>query len=131
MSTKSSSVDAYPVVHWIEDGEARVARWRSEGGSPPVRVVIADDNLSADRAYGSRARAQRCCGGATSRMRAKCSLHWRRQADNLNTLAGDDPPECIRIFRVSIQKQYCLPRREPFRTSVTLRATCVIHELSG
>src|ERR1700724_166845 len=52
MSTKSSSVDAYPVVHWIEDGEARVARWRSEGGSPPVRVVIADDNLSADHAYG-------------------------------------------------------------------------------
>src|SRR5579862_9013451 len=45
-------VVAYPVIHWIEGGEARVARWRSPSGPPPARVVIADDTLSADSAYG-------------------------------------------------------------------------------
>ncbi len=41
----------YPIIHWIEGGEARVARWLSPS-APPVRVVIADDRLSADSAYG-------------------------------------------------------------------------------
>jgi methylase of polypeptide subunit release factors len=42
-----------PVVHWSEDGEARSARWRSERGAPPpTKVVIADDRMTADDAYG-------------------------------------------------------------------------------
>jgi methylase of polypeptide subunit release factors len=42
-----------PVVHWSEDGEARSARWRSERGAPPpAKVVIADDRMTADDAYG-------------------------------------------------------------------------------
>lgn len=49
----SSSEDAHPVVHWTESGEARSARWRSESGAPPPRhVVIADDRMTADDAYG-------------------------------------------------------------------------------
>jgi SAM-dependent methyltransferase len=49
----SSSVAAHPVVCWIEGGEARSARWRSESGAPPPkRVVIADDHVRADDAYG-------------------------------------------------------------------------------
>ena len=44
---------AHPVVHWTEGGEARSARWRSESGAPPARrVVIADDQITADDAYG-------------------------------------------------------------------------------
>jgi SAM-dependent methyltransferase len=44
---------AHPVVHWTEGGEARSAQWRSErGAAPPARVVIADDRMSADDAYG-------------------------------------------------------------------------------
>ena len=40
-------------VHWTEDGEARSARWQSERGAPPpARVVIADDGMTADAAYG-------------------------------------------------------------------------------
>jgi len=40
-------------VHWTEDGEARSARWQSERGAPPpARVVVADDTLTADAAYG-------------------------------------------------------------------------------
>jgi SAM-dependent methyltransferase len=46
-------VDEHPVVRWTEGGEARSARWRSERGTPPpVRVVIADDRMTADAAYG-------------------------------------------------------------------------------
>jgi methylase of polypeptide subunit release factors len=42
-----------PVVGWSEDGEARSAHWRSERGAPPPKkVVIADDTLTADDAYG-------------------------------------------------------------------------------
>jgi SAM-dependent methyltransferase len=41
------------VVHWTEDGVAHVARWRSERGAPPpARIVIADDRMTADAAYG-------------------------------------------------------------------------------
>jgi SAM-dependent methyltransferase len=43
----------HPVVHWTEGGEAHSARWRSESGAPPPRrVVIADDHITADEAYG-------------------------------------------------------------------------------
>lgn len=41
-----------PVVHWMEAGEARSARWRSERGTPsPKRVMLADDTMTADKAY--------------------------------------------------------------------------------
>ncbi len=42
-----------PVVHWVEEGNERSARWISETGAPPAsRVVIADERLTADEAYG-------------------------------------------------------------------------------
>jgi methylase of polypeptide subunit release factors len=42
-----------PRVHWSEDGEARSARWRYERGAPPPkRVLVADDTMKADDAYG-------------------------------------------------------------------------------
>jgi hypothetical protein len=49
----SSSVSTQPLIHWTENAEARCARWRSESGAPPARgVVIADDHMTADDAYG-------------------------------------------------------------------------------
>jgi SAM-dependent methyltransferase len=49
----AEAVGAHPIVHWTENDEARSARWRSESGAPPARrVVIADDNITADDAYG-------------------------------------------------------------------------------
>ena len=37
----------------MEDGEPRSALWRSErGAAPPAKVVIADDRMTADDAYG-------------------------------------------------------------------------------
>ena len=48
-----SSEDAHPTIHWSEGGEAHAARWRSESGAAPARrVVIADDRMTADDAYG-------------------------------------------------------------------------------
>jgi methylase of polypeptide subunit release factors len=42
-----------PRVQWSEDGEPRSARWRSErGAAPPKKIVIADDTMTADDAYG-------------------------------------------------------------------------------
>jgi SAM-dependent methyltransferase len=48
-----SSVGAHPLVHWTEGLERHCARWLSESAAPaPARLVIADDSLSADDAYG-------------------------------------------------------------------------------
>ena len=42
----------YPTIHWTEKGEECSERWRSESAvAPPKRVVIADDQLTADAAY--------------------------------------------------------------------------------
>ena len=42
----------HPVIRWTEAGLARSARWRSEKGiPPPKRLVIADEQMSADAAY--------------------------------------------------------------------------------
>jgi SAM-dependent methyltransferase len=41
-----------PIIHWLEDGKAFEARWRSHSGSPPAtRVVVADGKMTADEAY--------------------------------------------------------------------------------
>ena len=48
----STAPEAWPVLHWVEDGQPRSARWRSESGMPPPkRVQIADDRMNADSAY--------------------------------------------------------------------------------
>lgn len=40
-------------VSWTQDGAPREARWRSERGAPPPStIVIADDTMGADYAYG-------------------------------------------------------------------------------
>ncbi|RPH46604.1 MAG: class I SAM-dependent methyltransferase [Burkholderiales bacterium] len=41
------------MIRWSEEGIEHSARWRSERGAPPPRsVVVADDTMSADEAYG-------------------------------------------------------------------------------
>ncbi|OYT93496.1 MAG: methyltransferase [Burkholderiales bacterium PBB3] len=50
MTTSPTSGEAR--IHWQEAGQPCSAQWRSERGvSPPKRVVLADDTLSADVAY--------------------------------------------------------------------------------
>ena len=46
-------MEASPLVHWSEEGEARSARWQSERGAPPPKkIVVVDDRTKADEAYG-------------------------------------------------------------------------------
>jgi SAM-dependent methyltransferase len=46
-------VTSIPVIHWLEDGKAFEARWRSHSDAPPpTRVVVADGKMTADEAYG-------------------------------------------------------------------------------
>ena len=62
-----------PVICWTESGEPRSALWRSEGGVlSPTRVIIADDNLSADDAY------RLACEGT--------AMLWRGDFDNARQL---------------------------------------------
>ncbi len=51
-TTLPPSFSDAPRIHWQEAGQPCSAQWRSErGASPPKRVVLADDTLSADAAY--------------------------------------------------------------------------------
>lgn len=50
--TQDQPATSYPVIRWMEGGLARSARWRSEAGvAPHKRVVIADEQMSANTAY--------------------------------------------------------------------------------
>jgi methylase of polypeptide subunit release factors len=43
-----------PRIHWTEAGREHSARWRSERGAPPpAKVIVADDRMTADDAYGA------------------------------------------------------------------------------
>ena len=42
-----------PIIHWLEDGKAFEAQWRSHNGTPPAtRVMVTDGKMTADEAYG-------------------------------------------------------------------------------
>ncbi|HLQ08159.1 MAG TPA: class I SAM-dependent methyltransferase [Steroidobacteraceae bacterium] len=80
-------MSARPLVHWTEGGEARCARWLSESAAPPAtRVVIVDDHITAEAAYGL------ACQGT--------ALLWRGDFHNarqilraLASRAGGQPPK--------------------------------------
>jgi SAM-dependent methyltransferase len=45
--------DSIPIIHWLEDGKAFEARWRSHSGTPPATsVAVTDGRMTADEAYG-------------------------------------------------------------------------------
>lgn len=72
-------MDDAPSVQWTQDGQPHFAHWRSERGAPPPkRVVVVDDAISADDAYGL------ACQGT--------ALLWRGDFQNarqmLNALAN-------------------------------------------
>ena len=52
MNSINSAANVHPEIQWTENDQALNADWRSESGiSPPRRVVIADDTMTADTAY--------------------------------------------------------------------------------
>ena len=83
-------MSAQPVLSWSEAGATRSARWRSERGAPPPkRVVIADDNMTADAAY------RYACEGT--------ALLWRGDFQNARQLlqraGGSRRPQTARAAR--------------------------------
>ncbi len=51
-ATPAEQINPHPVIRWTEAGLAHSARWRSENGiAPHPRVVVADEQMSADTAY--------------------------------------------------------------------------------
>jgi len=52
MNEDIGAADGAARIAWLENGEERSARWRSESGWPaPKKIVLADDTMSADAAY--------------------------------------------------------------------------------
>jgi SAM-dependent methyltransferase len=50
---QDAGVGPVPIIHWLEEGKAREAPWRSLSDvPPPSRVVIADGKMTADEAHG-------------------------------------------------------------------------------
>ena len=89
-----------PLVNWTEASQTCSARWRSESGAPPpARVAIADDSMTADKAY------RLACEGT--------ALLWRGDFQNarqlLNAMArridrhppkpGSSPAEAFHFHR--------------------------------
>ena len=53
VSTMAPRDGSAPAIHWLDDGQAFEALWRSHNGTPPPpRVVLTDGDLTADEAYG-------------------------------------------------------------------------------
>jgi SAM-dependent methyltransferase len=49
----AAGADSVPIIHWLEDGRAFEAQWRSQDGTAPAtRVVVADGKMTADEAFG-------------------------------------------------------------------------------
>jgi methylase of polypeptide subunit release factors len=102
-----------PVLHWSEDGQARSARWRSERGAPPpAQVIIADDRMTADEAYGH------ACQGV--------ALLWRGDFQNarqmLNAMASraDRPPRKRAAPPKSLTDAFNLERQSRAQRARTL-----------
>ena len=86
-----------PTLHWTEEKQPRTALWRSErGATPPKRVVLADDTMSADSAY------RMACEGT--------GLLWRGDFQNarlmLQALARriDKPPKASKTAKMGRKK---------------------------
>jgi SAM-dependent methyltransferase len=86
------------VLTWTEGDEVRTARWLSASGAPPVRrVVIVDDRITADEAYGL------ACQGT--------ALLWRGDFQNAR-----------QMLRALTQRADRQPRKTK-RTAASLMAT--------
>lgn len=93
----SQSSGSTPVIHWTEADTDHSARWRSERiGSPPKRVIVTDDTITADRAY------RLACEGT--------ALLWRGDFHNATQLLQ---AMARRADRTPARKQRKPPRESP------------------
>jgi SAM-dependent methyltransferase len=101
-------MNGHPVVHWIEDGKACSARWRSESGARPAkRVVIANDGTTADHAYGLACQGVGLLWRGDFQNARQMSVALGRRADRRSSLSEksaasgrpESPAEVFHLYR--------------------------------
>lgn len=101
-------MSGHPLVHWIEDGKARHARWRSESDAPPAkRVIIANDATTADHAYGLACQGVGLLWRGDFQNARQMSVALGRRADRRSSLSEksaapgrpESPAEAFHLFR--------------------------------
>jgi hypothetical protein len=100
-----ASVDARPIVHWTEGGAACSALWRSESSAPPHRVLVVDDAVTADEAYGLACQGTGLLWRGDFQNARQMLLALARRTDrparkvNKSTAAPDAPAEAFHRYR--------------------------------
>ena len=95
----------HPVIHWTEGGQACSARWRSESDAPPAkRVVIADDAMTADDAYGLACQGVGLLWRGDYQNARQMSIALARRADralgkSVASRAPGSPAEAFHLYR--------------------------------
>jgi methylase of polypeptide subunit release factors len=88
-------VDGHPVIRWIESGKACCAHWRSESDAPPPkRVVIANDAMTADHAYGLACQGVGLLWRGDFQNARQMSVALGRRADRPAKLSGKSDASC-------------------------------------
>jgi SAM-dependent methyltransferase len=107
-----------PIIHWLEDGKASEALWRSHSGAPPpARVVVADGNMTADEAY-----ALACQGTA---LLWRGDFHEARQMLNALGNRADRPRRRSRTSAAGSAEAFHLYRQARSQRARTLNALLV------
>ena len=89
----TAPVSAQPVVRWTENGQACFAAWRSESGAPPAkRVVVVDDDITADEAYGLACQGTALLWRGDFHNARQLLLAFARRADARSRRPKKSPP---------------------------------------
>jgi len=98
----------HPIVHWTEDESTRSARWLSENGAPPARrVVIADERITADEAYGLACQGTALLWRGDFQNARQIRLEWssrlerraRKARRSAGSLLRPGPAEAFHLYR--------------------------------
>jgi len=93
-----------PKIHWLEDGKACEARWRSLSDlPPPTRVLMADGKMSADEAYGlaGQGTALLWRGDFHEARQLLAAMSKRADRRKRSRSSGSTPAEGFHLYRQS------------------------------
>src|SRR5262250_3128751 len=94
--------DSVPTIHWLDDGKAFEALWRSHSGAPPAtRVVVADGKMTADEAYGLACQGTALLwrGDYQEARQMLTALGNRADRGKRRTRASANPAEAFHFYR--------------------------------
>ncbi|MFN3397034.1 MAG: methyltransferase [Sulfurimicrobium sp.] len=90
----------FPVVDWVEAGENRSARWRSESAaSPPRRMALADDRMTADAAYRLASEGTALLWRGDFQNARQLQQAMARRIDRKPRKAASSPAEAFHLYR--------------------------------